>query len=351
MLRCHQLSKTYLSGGRELTVLKDITLRARAGRASSPSSARPAAARRRCSACSPASTGPTARRRAPRRRRPRRADEDARARLRGEKVGFVFQSFQLIPTLTARENVQVPLELRGERRATAARGELLARVGLADRGHHYPAQLSGGEQQRVALARAFSHRPRILFADEPTGNLDAATGAHVIELMSELNRELGTTLVLVTHDPDLAARARPHHPPADGAVVADTRGVMRAAALRPAHGVAREPRRARRLAPAHGRRRRGRGRAGRHQLASPTTCAHSVRDQAQALLGADLAFQGARAPLPRARRGAHRLARRRGVRGAVTSFSARWPTCRARRARGWCRSRRSRPAIRSTARS
>src|SRR4029450_11093484 len=107
-------------------------------------------------------------------------DEDARARLRADKVGFVFQSFQLIPTLTARENVQVPLELRGETREARRRAdELLARAGLADRGPHSPAQLSGGEQQRVALARAFSHRPRLLFADEPTGNLDAATGAHV----------------------------------------------------------------------------------------------------------------------------------------------------------------------------
>ena len=118
----------------------------------------------------------------------------------------MFQSFQLIPTLTARENIQVPLELRGLEAQERA-DELLGRVGLADRGHHYPAQLSGGEQQRVALARAFSHRPRVLFADEPTGNLDAATGARVIELMSELNREVGTTLVLVTHDQTLAARA------------------------------------------------------------------------------------------------------------------------------------------------
>jgi putative ABC transport system ATP-binding protein len=135
-----------------------------------------------------------------------RLDEDALARLRSEKVGFVFQSFQLIPTLTARENIQVPLELRGERNGKVA-DELLTRVGLADRGHHYPAQLSGGEQQRVALARAFSNRPRILFADEPTGNLDAGTGGAIIDLMVELNRDVGTTLVLVTHDPDLASRA------------------------------------------------------------------------------------------------------------------------------------------------
>ena len=120
----------------------------------------------------------------------------------------MFQSFHLIPTLTARENVQVPLELRGED-GRARADELLQRVGLGDRGHHYPAQLSGGEQQRVAVARAFANRPKLLFADEPTGNLDAANGQNVVELLVELNRELGTTIVLVTHEPELAARARP----------------------------------------------------------------------------------------------------------------------------------------------
>ena len=148
-------------------------------------------------------------------------DEDARAALRGEKVEFVFQSYQLIPTLTALENVQVPLELRGERDAGRAR-ELLIRVGLGDRTGHYPAQLSGGEQQRVALARAFSTRPKLLFADEPTGNLDQRTGADIIELMTALNREAGTTLVLVTHDPDLAARARRILRLADGRLVSDS---------------------------------------------------------------------------------------------------------------------------------
>ncbi|MGE0555381.1 MAG: ABC transporter ATP-binding protein [Gemmatimonadales bacterium] len=146
--------------------------------------------------------------------------EDERARLRSAKVGFVFQSFHLISTLTARENVQVPLELRGEP-AEARAEELLQRVGLGGRSHHYPTQLSGGEQQRVALARAFAARPQILFADEPTGNLDAKTGAGIVELMMELNRELGTTLVLVTHDPELAGRARRIIRLADGAVVED----------------------------------------------------------------------------------------------------------------------------------
>ena len=149
--------------------------------------------------------------------------EDDRARLRREKIGFVFQSFPLIPTLTARENVAVPLDLAGSGGGAARADELLERVGLGGRGHHYPTQLSGGEQQRVALARAFIHRPSILFADEPTGNLDAATGARIIELMMELNREVGTTLVLVTHDLDLAARARRIIRLADGAVVSDER--------------------------------------------------------------------------------------------------------------------------------
>jgi putative ABC transport system ATP-binding protein len=133
-------------------------------------------------------------------------DEDGRARLRGRLVGFVFQSFQLLPALTALENVMLPLELAGQADATSkARGEL-ARVGLAERVGHYPRQLSGGEQQRVALARAFATQPKLLFADEPTGNLDSATGAQVIDLLFRLNRERGTTLVLVTHDAGLAAR-------------------------------------------------------------------------------------------------------------------------------------------------
>ncbi len=148
--------------------------------------------------------------------------EDERAQVRSEKVGFVFQAFQLIPTLTAQENVQVPMELRGDSGTTARARELLGRVGLTGREHHYPSQLSGGEQQRVALARGFSIRPKVLFADEPTGNLDARTGATIIDLMVELNQDLGTTLVLVTHDLDLAARASRTIRLADGSVVADS---------------------------------------------------------------------------------------------------------------------------------
>jgi putative ABC transport system ATP-binding protein len=133
-------------------------------------------------------------------------DEDGRARLRGEKVGFVFQSFQLLPALTAIENVMLPLELRGDRDAATPAQRILERVGLAERLQHYPRQLSGGEQQRVALARAFVTAPALLFADEPTGNLDTDTGRAVIDLLFELNAQTGTTLVLVTHDERLAER-------------------------------------------------------------------------------------------------------------------------------------------------
>jgi len=219
MLSCDNLTQTYLSGGRQLTVLNDITFALESGgflAIVGPSGSgkttllgllagldRPSAGRVTLDGHDLGML-----------------TEDQRARLRAEKVGFVFQSFQLIPTLTARENVQVPLELRGEAAEERA-GELLTRVGLGERGHHYPAQLSGGEQQRVALARAFSTRPRILFADEPTGNLDARTGETVIGLMRDLNEESGTTLVLVTHDHSLAARARRILRLADGRVVED----------------------------------------------------------------------------------------------------------------------------------
>ncbi|MDB4894680.1 MAG: lolD 4 [Firmicutes bacterium] len=149
--------------------------------------------------------------------------EDALALLRGRKVGIVFQSFNLIPNLTAEENVSLPLELRGDFGGdTAGRArELLAAVGLDERRHHYPVQLSGGEQQRVALARAFAAHPALLLADEPTGNLDTATGETIVALMLRLNRELGTTLVMVTHDPDLAARADRTVTLRDGRIVQD----------------------------------------------------------------------------------------------------------------------------------
>jgi len=133
-------------------------------------------------------------------------DEDGRAKVRGELAGFVFQSFQLLPALSALENVMLPLELHGATNANARAVESLRQVGLTERGHHLPKHLSGGEQQRVALARAFVTQPKILFADEPTGNLDAATGAQIIELMLEINHAQGTTLILVTHDEALAQR-------------------------------------------------------------------------------------------------------------------------------------------------
>jgi len=133
-------------------------------------------------------------------------DEEQRALVRGRHVGFVFQSFQLLDSLTALENVLLPAEIRGDRAAATAARELLEQVGLGQRTHHYPRQLSGGEQQRVAIARAFASKPSVLFADEPTGNLDTITGERVIELLFELNREFATTLILVTHDERLAGR-------------------------------------------------------------------------------------------------------------------------------------------------
>ena len=134
--------------------------------------------------------------------------DDALADIRNQQIGFIFQSFQLLPGLTAVENVMLPMELRGDKRTKEQASEFLARVGLSQRLHHYPQQLSGGEQQRVAIARAFASQPKILFADEPTGNLDTATGARVIDLLFELNREEGTTLLLITHEERLAERCQ-----------------------------------------------------------------------------------------------------------------------------------------------
>jgi len=146
--------------------------------------------------------------------------EDALAALRGRRIGFVFQFFHLLPSLTALENVLVPMEIAGVSGAAARARTLLAEVGLSERGHHYPSQLSGGEQQRVAIARALSNDPPLLLADEPTGNLDSTTGRHVIDLLLEINRTRGTTLVLVTHDPELAAVAHMAIALKDGRVVA-----------------------------------------------------------------------------------------------------------------------------------
>jgi putative ABC transport system ATP-binding protein len=145
--------------------------------------------------------------------------EDALARLRGQKIGFVFQSFHLIPSLTALENILVPMEIAGRRDAAARAQTLLDEVGLQGRGHHYPSQLSGGEQQRVAIARALSNDPVIVLADEPTGNLDSANGRHIVDLLLSINRTRGTTVVLVTHDAELAALADARLVLRDGAVV------------------------------------------------------------------------------------------------------------------------------------
>ena len=221
MLRCQSLSRTYQSAGWALSVLKDITFSLEPGgflAILGPSGSGKTTLLGLLAGLDRPTSGQVF------------LDgqelgvlsEDERARIRGEKVGFVFQAFQLIPTLTAQENVQVPMELRVDDGSAPRARELLTRVGLAGREHHYPSQLSGGEQQRVALARGFSIRPKVLFADEPTGNLDARTGATIIDLMVELNRDLGTTLVLVTHDLDLAERASRTLRLADGSVVADS---------------------------------------------------------------------------------------------------------------------------------
>lgn len=153
-------------------------------------------------------------------------NEDERAQVRNQHVGFIFQNFQLISTLTALENVMVPMELRGEKGVKRNAVELLDKVGLADRAHHYPAQLSGGEQQRVSLARAFSNNPKILFADEPTGNLDADTSSKIVHLLFELNKAAGTTLILVTHDMELASKTGRIIRIKGGKIVADERAVQ-----------------------------------------------------------------------------------------------------------------------------
>jgi putative ABC transport system ATP-binding protein len=207
ILETQQLTKSYPNGDGSLTVLRDITFRLEAGSS--------------CAIVGPSGSGKTtllglcAGLDQPTAGEVRLAgiplgtlDEDGRARVRNESVGFVFQNFQLIPTLTALENVMVPLELRGQKQVHDEAIRLLERVGLGERLSHYPTQLSGGEQQRVALARAFINRPKILFADEPTGNLDAETGHLIIENLFALNATAGTTLVLVTHDTELAQRAQ-----------------------------------------------------------------------------------------------------------------------------------------------
>jgi putative ABC transport system ATP-binding protein len=205
MLEVRKLTKTYKSAGKDLTVLHEVNFSIPAGDSLAivgPSGSGKTTLLGLCAGLDRASSGSVILNNVAL----DTLNEDERAAVRNQYVGFVFQNFQLIPTLTALENVMVPLELRGERNAEARSLDLLKKVGLADRYDHYPAQLSGGEQQRIAIARAFSNNPKILFADEPTGNLDSDTKETIENLLFELNREAKTTLILVTHDLELAAK-------------------------------------------------------------------------------------------------------------------------------------------------
>jgi len=207
ILKIHELEKTYTSGSKELTVLSTISFEVTQGSIFSivgPSGSGKTTLLGLCAGLDHPTSGTIELCGS----HLHDLDEDERALLRNKEVGFIFQNFQLLPTLTALENIIVPLELQGEKNASKIGMELLQKVGLADRFDHYPSQLSGGEQQRVALARAFSNKPSILFADEPTGNLDEETGEKVIQLLFQLNKEAGTTLVIITHDLELANRTQ-----------------------------------------------------------------------------------------------------------------------------------------------
>ena len=207
ILKIHEVKKVYTSGSKELTVLKDISFEVDTGSVFSivgPSGSGKTTLLGLCAGLDYPTSGSIELCEASL----QDMNEDQRAALRNKEVGFIFQNFQLLPTLTALENVVVPLELQGSKNASKVGKKLLEKVGLGDRMHHYPSQLSGGEQQRVALARAFSNSPSILFADEPTGNLDEETGEKVIQLLFDLNKEAGTTLVIITHDLDLANRTQ-----------------------------------------------------------------------------------------------------------------------------------------------
>tara|TARA_B110000285_G_scaffold227082_1_gene287800 strand:+ start:265 stop:960 length:696 start_codon:yes stop_codon:yes gene_type:complete len=207
ILKIHELEKTYTSGSKKLTVLSNISFEVEKGSIFSivgPSGSGKTTLLGLCAGLDYPSAGNIELCGSDL----QQLDEDELAQLRNKEIGFVFQNFQLLPTLTALENVIVPLELQGEKNAAKVGMDLLQKVGLEDRFDHYPSQLSGGEQQRVALARAFSNRPSVLFADEPTGNLDEETGEKVIQLLFELNKEAGTTLIIITHDLDLANRTQ-----------------------------------------------------------------------------------------------------------------------------------------------
>ena len=207
MLTVSDLGKTYGAGENSLTVLENISFEVEPGESVAiigPSGSGKTTLLGLCAGLDKSSSGEIILNG----EELSRLDEDQRAEVRNKYVGFIFQNFRLLPTLTALENVAVPLELRGDKTASKRAKELLERVGLGGRTHHYPSQLSGGEQQRVALARAFSNNPLILFADEPTGNLDDVTSEKVENLLFELNREAGTTLILVTHDMELASKTQ-----------------------------------------------------------------------------------------------------------------------------------------------
>ncbi|MCE6993151.1 ABC transporter ATP-binding protein [Dyadobacter sp. CY323] len=207
VLDLQQVSKIYKSGDRSLTVLNNINFSVEAGSTMSivgPSGSGKTTLLGLCAGLDRSTSGTVSLHGTTL----NGLNEDQLAAVRNQYVGFIFQNFQLLPTLTALENVMVPLELRGEKNIKPRALDLLDKVGLAERGHHYPTQLSGGEQQRVSLARAFSNQPRILFADEPTGNLDAETSEKVVKLLFDLNKEAGTTLVVVTHDLELAAKTQ-----------------------------------------------------------------------------------------------------------------------------------------------
>ena len=207
ILDIKNLVKTFRSGGKTLTVLNDVSFSVPEGSTISivgPSGSGKTTLLGLCAGLDHATSGFVELNYV----NLGKLNEDKLAQIRNKFVGFIFQNFQLLPTLTALENVMVPLELRGEKNIKPRALELMDKVGLADRGHHYPSQLSGGEQQRVALARAFSNQPLILFADEPTGNLDAETSEKIVNLLFDLNREADTTLVIVTHNPELAARTQ-----------------------------------------------------------------------------------------------------------------------------------------------
>lgn len=205
ILQLQDVSKTYQSAGRTLTVLDTINFSVGSGSTMSivgPSGSGKTTLLGLCAGLDRASNGSVILNNI----QLDKFNEDKRAQVRNQYVGFIFQNFQLLPTLTALENVMVPMELRGEKNIRTRALDLLDKVGLANRGHHYPAQLSGGEQQRVSLARAFSNKPQILFADEPTGNLDAETSEKIVTLLFDLNKEAGTTLIIVTHDLELAGK-------------------------------------------------------------------------------------------------------------------------------------------------